>query len=266
MQIINPKAEPKDVEEGSVVSLQEEAGNEDNQGGQPTCRSKGEDVQLCDECSDEQVEEFQLSPWEMKKLRRKKINKNHLSESKHFNFLHENENKLLNVDTDEQSEENVVECDYLKEALKTVKQGKQKKQQKSKKQLKTKKHLKTKKNMKTKKQRRYISSKPCKILFGGVNDKKIKSDNCSKCFKTHWPYPKFCRWERLKQKTKPDLSKPLNKAETCHTLPDEMKLKIVQHIKRIELKEQGWVDLISDKVLKKDYNSSHLADLIIEKR
>ena len=60
----------------------------------------------------------------MKKLRRKKINKNHLSESKHFNFL--NENKLLNVDTDEQSKENVVECDYLKEELKTVKQGKQK--------------------------------------------------------------------------------------------------------------------------------------------
>ena len=141
MQIINPKAEPKDVEEGSVVSLQEEAGNEDNQGGQPTCRSKGEDVQLCDECSDEQVEEFQLSPWEMKKLRRKKINKNHLSESKHFNFLHENENKLLNVDTDEQSEENVVEFDNLKEALQTVKQGKQKKQQKSKKQLKTKMNL-----------------------------------------------------------------------------------------------------------------------------
>ena len=176
MQITNPKAGLEDDEEGSVVSVQEEASNEDiwnkNQGGQTNCRSKGEDVQLCDECPDEQVEEFRLSSWEMKKLKRRKIDKSYSSESKHLNFLYEDKNKLANLDTDEQSEENEVECDSLKEALKTVQQGKQNNQQKSKKQLKTRKQL------KTKKQRRSISSKPCKILFGGVNDKKIKLDNC----------------------------------------------------------------------------------------
>ena len=84
---------------------------------------------------------------------------------------------------------------------------------------------------------------------------------CRNCFKTHFPYPKLCRWEIFKQKLKPEIHDEVNE---CITVPDEQKLQIKSQIVRIEEKEKSWEDLICETVFPKDHNSSSLTDLVLE--
>ena len=84
---------------------------------------------------------------------------------------------------------------------------------------------------------------------------------CQNCFKTHFPYPKLCRWERSMQKMK---FEHLDEVNECITIPNELKLKIRKQVARIEAKGKPWEDLICEAVLQKDSNSSNLPDLVLE--
>ena len=76
---------------------------------------------------------------------------------------------------------------------------------------------------------------------------------CQNCFKTHFPYPKLCHWERSKQKIK-------LKVNECISLSNELKLKINNQITRLEAKETPLEDLICEAVFLNGNNSPSFPD------
>ena len=85
-------------------------------------------------------------------------------------------------------------------------------------------------------------------------DPGLKRKRCSKCFITHTPYPKFCRWAKSSEKKK----------ESLPDITKELKDIIKKHIERIESKEHGWEDLIIDAVSPQKDFVSQFPDLILE--
>ena len=91
--------------------------------------------------------------------------------------------------------------------------------------------------------------------------RKLRWDRCKNCFKTHFPYPKLCRWEISRQMIE---SEHLDKANGCITIPDEMKLKINNQIARIEAEAKPLEDLICEAVSLNGQNSQSFPDLVLE--
>ena len=90
-----------------------------------------------------------------------------------------------------------------------------------------------------------------------------KWDRCKNCFKTHFPYPKLCRWEISRQMIE---SEHLDKVNGCITIPDEMKLKINKQIARIEEEAKPLEDLICEVVSLNGQHSQSSLDLVLENK
>ena len=82
----------------------------------------------------------------------------------------------------------------------------------------------------------------------------LKNKRCSKCFITHFPYPKFCRWAKSSER----------KVGILPDLTNELKTIIRKHIDRIERKEPRWEDFVIDAVSLNKESLSQFPDLVLE--
>ena len=87
-----------------------------------------------------------------------------------------------------------------------------------------------------------------------VKDTHLKMKRCSKCFISHYPYPKFCRWAKSSER----------KIEILPDITNELKTLITEHVERIERKQRRWEDNIFDAVsLNKEF-LPQFPDLVLE--
>merc|ERR1711954_123152 len=82
----------------------------------------------------------------------------------------------------------------------------------------------------------------------------LKNKRCSKCFITHFPYPKFCRWAKSSER----------KVGILPDLTNELKTIIRKHIDRIERKEPRWEDFVIDAVSLNKESLPQFPDLVLE--
>jgi hypothetical protein len=200
----------------------------------------------CSEISaDCKENEFNISPWEIRNMKQKHAMKIKKIEIHSLNVSYEDFNLFSVLPEEEQLCEDIeqmgagvdilshqnIQFDYaeLNSADKKVKKGNPKK-----------------------KKRKCKMSKIQNFKQSGTK-RNLSWARCQNCFRTHFPYPKLCRWERSMQKIK---SEHIDEVNECITLPNELKLKIKKQIARIEAKENLWEDLICEAVLQKDSNSS----------
>ena len=82
----------------------------------------------------------------------------------------------------------------------------------------------------------------------------LNKSRCFKCFVTHTPYQKFCRWAKSSEK----------KTKILSGITEELKIVIKRHIERIEGSEHRWEDFIIDAVSPNTEFESQFPDLVLE--
>ena len=120
-------------------------------------------------------------------------------------------------------------------------------------------HRKLLKKQKGSRQKKFmgkLSDNLCGNLKENVNST-IQWQRCAKCFNTHYPYPKFCRWTSNKM-TKISFHAP--KMEITKQLKAEIKI----HIARIENREKVLESDIIETFLKAEKADQQFPNLILE--